>query len=146
VHHGPGAIESDRPDTGGPGVERDDERRGSHDRGDYDVARLPSMRVAMLTGGGDCPGLNAVMRAVVRKAERHFDDEVIGFLDGWKGVIESRVMPLSVETFRGALPRGGTLIGSSRTNPFKIDGGVEKCRASLSEHGVDALIAIGGED
>ena len=100
----------------------------------------------MLTGGGDCPGLNAVMRAVVRKGERHFDDELLGFLDGWKGVIEGRTMALSVETFRGALPRGGTLLGSSRTNPFKIDGGVEKCRETLSELNIDALIAIGGED
>jgi phosphofructokinase-like protein len=104
------------------------------------------MRVAMLTGGGDCPGLNAVMRAVVRKAEREYGDEVIGFLDGWKGVIEANTTDLSVETFRGTLPRGGTLIGSSRTNPFKIDGGVERCRSNLESVGVDALVAIGGED
>ncbi len=100
----------------------------------------------MLTGGGDCPGLNAVMRAVARKAERHYGDHLIGFLDGWKGVIEGRTTDLSVETFRGALPKGGTLIGSSRTNPFKIDGGVARCRASLDQLGVDALLAIGGED
>ena len=104
------------------------------------------MRVAMLTGGGDCPGLNAVMRAVVRKGERHYEDELIGFRDGWKGVIEGRAVDVSVETFRGSLPRGGTLLGSSRTNPFKIDGGVDKCRATLDEMGVDALVAIGGED
>ena len=100
----------------------------------------------MLTGGGDCPGLNAVMRAVVRKGERHYGDQLLGFLDGWKGVIESRTTDLSVETFRGALPKGGTMLGSSRTNPFKVDGGVEKCRATLDELGVDALVAIGGED
>jgi ATP-dependent phosphofructokinase / diphosphate-dependent phosphofructokinase len=104
------------------------------------------MRVAMLTGGGDCPGLNAVMRAVVRKGERELDDEMIGFLDGWRGVVENMTRPLSVDTFRGTLPRGGTLLGSSRTNPFKIDGGVERCRATLDENGIDALIAIGGED
>jgi 6-phosphofructokinase 1 len=104
------------------------------------------MRVAMLTGGGDCPGLNAVMRAVVRKGERHYDDRLIGFRDGWKGVVEARTIDLSVETFRGALPRGGTLLGSSRTNPFKIDDGVARCRATLEELAVDALIAIGGED
>jgi 6-phosphofructokinase 1 len=104
------------------------------------------MRVAMLTGGGDCPGLNAVMRAVVRKGEREYGDEVIGFLDGWKGVVEGRTMDLSVETFRGSLPRGGTLLGSSRTNPFKIDGGVERCQATLADEAVDALVAIGGED
>ena len=91
-------------------------------------------------------GLNAVMRAVVRKGERHYGDELVGFLDGWKGVIENRTTDLSVETFRGTLPKGGTMLGSSRTNPFKVDGGVEKCRATLDELGVDALVAIGGED
>jgi 6-phosphofructokinase 1 len=100
----------------------------------------------MLTGGGDCPGLNAVMRAVVRKGSQAWDDEVVGFLDGWKGVIEGRTMPLDVATMRGTLPRGGTVIGSSRTNPFKIDGGVEKCQQSLESLGIDALVAIGGED
>src|SRR3954447_11184751 len=83
------------------------------------------MRVGMLTGGGDCPGLNAVMRAVVRKGEREFDDELVGFLDGWRGVIEGNTKPLSVEALRGSLPRGGTIIGTSRTNPFKVDGGME---------------------
>jgi 6-phosphofructokinase 1 len=104
------------------------------------------MRVAMLTGGGDCPGLNAVMRAVVRKGERVFGDELVGFLDGWRGVIDGRTMALSVESLRGTLPRGGTILGSSRTNPFKIDGGVEAAKASLDALGVDALVAIGGED
>lgn len=104
------------------------------------------MRVAMLTGGGDCPGLNAVMRAVVRKGERSYGDELVGFLDGWRGVIENASRPVTVETFRGTLPRGGTVLGSSRTNPFTIDGGVERCRATLAELGIDALIAIGGED
>jgi phosphofructokinase-like protein len=104
------------------------------------------MRVAMLTGGGDCPGLNAVMRAVARKGERTYGDELLGFLDGWKGVLESRTVPLGVEALRGTLPRGGTIIGSSRTNPYKVDGGPELVRTALAEHGVDALIAIGGED
>ncbi len=104
------------------------------------------MRVAMLTGGGDCPGLNAVMRAVARKGERQYGDELIGFLDGWKGVLEGRTMPLGIEAFRGLLPRGGTILGSSRTNPYKIDGGPEQVKASLAEHRVDALVAIGGED
>ena len=104
------------------------------------------MRVAMLTGGGDCPGLNAVMRAVARKGERTYDDELLGFQDGWKGVLEGRVVPLGVEQLRGTLPRGGTVLGSSRTNPYKIDGGPEQVRATLAEHGVDALVAIGGED
>jgi 6-phosphofructokinase 1 len=104
------------------------------------------MKVGMLTGGGDCPGLNAVMRAIVRKGERTFGDEVMGFRDGWRGVVEGDTMPVDVDTFRGTLPRGGTLLGSSRTNPFTIDGGVEQCRASLGRLGIDALVAIGGED
>ena len=104
------------------------------------------MRVAMLTGGGDCPGLNAVMRAVARKGERTYGDELLGFLDGWKGVLEDRTVPLGVEALRGTLPRGGTIIGSSRTNPYKVDGGPAQVRSTLEAHGVDALIAIGGED
>ena len=104
------------------------------------------MRLGVLTGGGDCPGLNAVIRAVVRKGERHFGDEVVGFLDGWRGLVEDQSMPLSVEVCRGILPRGGTIIGSSRTNPSSIEGGAEKCQETLRRHGIDALIAIGGED
>jgi ATP-dependent phosphofructokinase / diphosphate-dependent phosphofructokinase len=104
------------------------------------------MRVAMLTGGGDCPGLNAVMRAVVRKGERTYGDELVGFRDGWRGVLERDVMALSVETFRNTLPRGGTVLGSSRTNPLKLDDGVAQCQASIEALGIDALIAIGGED
>jgi 6-phosphofructokinase 1 len=102
--------------------------------------------VGVLTGGGDCPGLNAVMRAIVRKGERVHGDTVIGFLDGWKGVLENVTKPLDVSLMRGSLPRGGTLIGTSRTNPYKIDGGPETCRRTLAANGIDALIAIGGED
>jgi 6-phosphofructokinase 1 len=104
------------------------------------------MRVAMLTGGGDCPGLNAVMRAVARKGERHYGDELIGFLDGWKGVLERRTMPMTVERMRGTLPRGGTVLGSSRTNPYKEECGPEAVEATLADLEIDALIAIGGED
>jgi 6-phosphofructokinase 1 len=100
----------------------------------------------MLTGGGDCPGLNAVMRAVARKGERVYGDELVGFVDGWKGVLEGELVPLGVEQLRGTLPRGGTVIGSSRTNPYKVDGGPERVQATLAEHGIDALVAIGGED
>ncbi len=100
----------------------------------------------MLTGGGDCPGLNAVLRAIVRKGEQGYGDELVGFRDGWKGVLEGVTMPLDVATMRGMLPRGGTLLGSSRTNPYKIDGGVDAAEATLRELGIDALIAIGGED
>ncbi|MGQ0830125.1 MAG: ATP-dependent 6-phosphofructokinase [Microthrixaceae bacterium] len=104
------------------------------------------MRVAMLTGGGDCPGLNAVMRAVARKGERFYGDELVGFLDGWKGVLERRSVPMGVETMRGTLPRGGTVLGSSRTNPYKESGGPAAVRSMLEDLGIDALIAIGGED
>ncbi len=100
----------------------------------------------MLTGGGDCPGLNAVMRAVARKGERVHGDELIGFVDGWKGVLEARTTPLGVEQLRGTLPRGGTIIGSSRTNPYKVEGGPERVHEVLAELEIDALIAIGGED
>jgi 6-phosphofructokinase 1 len=104
------------------------------------------MKVALLTGGGDCPGLNAVIRAVVRKGERRYGDTLLGFRDGWKGAIEDLTMPLDVEVMRGTLPKGGTVLGSSRTNPYKVDGGPERVRESLAINGVDALIAIGGED
>ncbi|MGI8685422.1 MAG: 6-phosphofructokinase [Acidimicrobiales bacterium] len=104
------------------------------------------MRVGVLTGGGDCPGLNAVIRAVVRKGEREFGDELVGFRDGWRGVIENTTMSLDVERCRGILPRGGTILGSSRTNPYKVDGGVEKVLETLEAQRIDALIPIGGED
>ena len=104
------------------------------------------MRVGILTGGGDCPGLNAVIRAVVRKGERHYGDDLVGFLDGWKGVIEGRTCMLDVAAMRGTLPRGGTVLGTSRTNPFKMEGAVERVLASLADAGVDALVAIGGDD
>src|SRR5688572_9292212 len=104
------------------------------------------MKVGVLTGGGDCPGLNAVIRAVVRKGVKVHGFEFVGYRDGWKGPLEGLTMNLGIKQCRGILPRGGTILGSSRTNPFKIDGGVEKIRANLAELGVDALVAIGGED
>jgi ATP-dependent phosphofructokinase / diphosphate-dependent phosphofructokinase len=104
------------------------------------------MRIAMLTGGGDCPGLNAVMRAVARKGEMFYDDELVGFRDGWRGVLEDDAIELSVESFRGTLPRGGTILGSSRTNPYKVDNGPERVKATLESRGIEALVAIGGED
>ena len=104
------------------------------------------MRIGVLTGGGDCPGLNAVIRAVVRKGVQQHGHEFVGFRDGWKGPLEGLTMPLDVAAVRGILPRGGTILGSSRTNPVKIDGGVEKIEENLASLGVDALIAIGGED
>jgi 6-phosphofructokinase 1 len=100
----------------------------------------------VLTGGGDCPGLNAVIRAVVRKGVNGHGFEFVGYRDGWKGPLEGLTMNLGIKQCRGILPRGGTILGSSRTNPFKIDGGVERIKANLAEYGVDALVAIGGED
>jgi 6-phosphofructokinase 1 len=104
------------------------------------------MKVGMLTGGGDCPGLNAVLRAAVRKGEERYGDALLGFRDGWKGVVEDITAPLNVERMRGTLPRGGTILGSSRTNPYKLEGGVDRVKQTLKDEQVDALIAIGGED
>jgi 6-phosphofructokinase 1 len=104
------------------------------------------MRVGMLTGGGDCPGLNAVLRAAVRKGEQVYGDEVIGFRNGWRGVIDGDFVSLTVERMRGTLPRGGTVIGSSRTNPYKQDDGPARVKETMESQRLDALIAIGGED
>jgi phosphofructokinase-like protein len=104
------------------------------------------MRIGVLTGGGDCPGLNAVIRAVVRKGVTVYGHEFVGFRDGWRGPIDGLTSPLGIQEVRGILPRGGTILGTSRTNPFKIEGAVEKIEANLKDLGIDALIAIGGED
>jgi len=104
------------------------------------------MRVGVLTGGGDCPGLNAVMRAVVRKGVQQYDYDFLGFRDGWRGPLEGDTTQLDIPAVRGTLPRGGTILGSSRTNPFKEENGVRRIQDNLAKHEVDALIAIGGED
>jgi ATP-dependent phosphofructokinase / diphosphate-dependent phosphofructokinase len=104
------------------------------------------MRIGVLTGGGDCPGLNAVIRAAVRKGVSVYGHEFVGFRDGWRGPLEGDTMPLDIQAVRGILPRGGTILGSSRTNPIKIEGGVDRIKENLVSTGVDALIAIGGED
>ncbi|HEX5375109.1 MAG TPA: 6-phosphofructokinase [Solirubrobacterales bacterium] len=104
------------------------------------------MRIGVLTGGGDCPGLNAVIRAIVRKGVERCGHEFVGYRDGWHGVLEGESRPLGVPEVRGILPRGGTIVGASRTNPFKEDGGAERIAANLETDGVDGLIAIGGED
>jgi len=104
------------------------------------------MRIGVLTGGGDCPGLNAVIRAVVRKGAGEYGHEFVGFRDGWRGPLDGLTKPLGIPEVRGILPRGGTILGSSRTNPFKVDGGVERILATLGTERVDALVAIGGED
>ena len=104
------------------------------------------MKVGMLTGGGDCPGLNAVIRAIVRKGSFHYEDEFVGFLEGWRGLLEDKSMPLDLSSVGGILPRGGTILRTSRTNPAKKPDGLDKCIATLKKHKIDALIAIGGDD
>ncbi len=104
------------------------------------------MKVGMLTGGGDCPGLNAVIRAIVRKGQLDFSDDMLGFRDGWRGLIEGSTVALTVERTRGILPRGGTILGTSRVNPYKVDGGVQRVVDTCASEKVEALVAIGGED
>ncbi|MEV0738286.1 6-phosphofructokinase [Streptomyces sp. NPDC050549] len=104
------------------------------------------MKIAVLTGGGDCPGLNAVIRSVVRKGVQQYGFECIGLRDGWLGALKDKVTPLGIDEVRGILPRGGTILGSSRTNPLKHENGVQRVRDTLAAHQVDALVVIGGED
>jgi 6-phosphofructokinase 1 len=104
------------------------------------------MRLGLLTGGGDCPGLNAVIRAVVTAGAVTHGDDCLGFLDGWRGLLEDRARALSPSDVEDLLPTGGTVLGTSRTNPFGTEGGAERVRATLEARGVDALVAIGGED
>ncbi len=104
-----------------------------------------AQRVGILTGGGDCPGLNAVIRAVTRRSlERGW--EVAGVREGWRGLVDGVVVPLGPREIAGILPRGGTILGTTRTNPYKVEGGVEKVRETFAREGLDALVAIGGED
>jgi phosphofructokinase-like protein len=104
------------------------------------------MRIGMLTGGGDCPGLNAVIHAVVKKGITHYGDEFVGFLEGWRGVLENKTVPLTLEKVDGILTRGGTILRTSRTNVRKVEGGIEKCVQVLKANKIDALIALGGDD
>ncbi|MET0421827.1 MAG: 6-phosphofructokinase [Acidimicrobiia bacterium] len=104
------------------------------------------MRIGVLTGGGDCPGLNAVIRAVVRKGVSDHDDEVVGFRHGWRGLLDDETMPLTLERTRGLIHRGGTILGTSRTNPFATDDGVSRVLATIERERIDAIIAIGGDD
>jgi ATP-dependent phosphofructokinase / diphosphate-dependent phosphofructokinase len=104
-----------------------------------------SKRVGILTGGGDCPGLNAVIRAVTRRA-LDLDWEVAAVREGWRGLVEGLVEPLERRDVSGILPRGGTILGTSRTNPYKVDGGVERVLETFQREGLTALVAIGGED
>jgi ATP-dependent phosphofructokinase / diphosphate-dependent phosphofructokinase len=101
------------------------------------------MRIGVLTGGGDCPGLNAVIRAVARRSWSR-GHEVVGVREGWRGMVDQQFQPLGPEQISGILPRGGTIIGTSRTNPYKVEGGITAVKRSFEE--IDALVAIGGED
>jgi len=103
------------------------------------------MRIGILTGGGDCPGLNAVIRAAVRSTIVEFDGAVVGFRDGWRGVMGDDYLMLDVERCRGILPRGGTILGTSRDQPYAVDGGIDLVRAAIDEHHLDGIVAIGGE-
>lgn len=104
------------------------------------------MKIGVLTGGGDCPGLNAVIRAIVRKGIFHYNDEFVGYLEGWRGVLENTWRPLDLEAVKGILPQGGTILRTSRTNPAKKEDGIDRCVANLTGNELDALIVLGGDD
>jgi ATP-dependent phosphofructokinase / diphosphate-dependent phosphofructokinase len=104
-----------------------------------------SKRVALLTGGGDCPGLNAVIRSVTRRSLDR-GHEAVGVREGWRGLVDGKFQPLDVRAISGILPRGGTILGTTRTNPYKVDGGVERVLETFAAEKLDALVAIGGED
>jgi ATP-dependent phosphofructokinase / diphosphate-dependent phosphofructokinase len=104
------------------------------------------MKIGILTGGGDCPGLNAVIRAVVRKGIFTYGDDFVGFMEGWRGFVEDNTMILDLDAVGGILPRGGTILRTSRTNPSKRPDGIDRCLATIEKHKIDALVAIGGDD
>jgi phosphofructokinase-like protein len=104
------------------------------------------MRVGILTGGGDCPGLNAAIRAVTRKGIVHYGFDILGIKNGWLGLIEGKIFPLDLSFISGILPRGGTILGTSRTNPFNVEDGVGKIFSQIEKFELDAVVAVGGED
>ena len=104
------------------------------------------MKVAILTGGGDAPGTNAVIRAVVRKGIERYDYEMVGIKDGWRGLIQGDVIPLTLDSVTGIIQRGGTILGTSRTNPFKREGDVQRILNNIEKLSIDALVVIGGDD
>src|SRR5215208_5546703 len=108
------------------------------------IGRVPT-KLGILTGGGDCPGLNAVIRAAARRSmDRGY--EVVGIREGWRGLVEGIFEPLGPREISGLLPRGGTILGTSRTNPYNVEGGVDRVLENFREQSLDALVAIGGED
>src|SRR5690606_37863868 len=114
------------------GLDQCPPRRAQCDSGCEPRREEPAMRIGVLTGGGDCPGLNAVIRGVVRKGVSVYGHEFVGFRDGWRGPLEGETMPLDIQAVRGILPRGGTILGSSRTNPLKIENGVDRIKENLA--------------
>ena len=104
------------------------------------------MKVGILSGGGDAPGINAVVRAIVRKAIQEYGYEIVGIKDGWRGLVTGEFIPLNLDNISGLLPRGGSILGTSRTNPFKSENGAERILRNVSEQGIEAVIVIGGED
>jgi 6-phosphofructokinase 1 len=104
------------------------------------------MKVGILSGGGDAPGINAVIRAVVRKGIQNYGYEIAGIKDGWHGLLENELVPLDLKSVSGILPRGGSILGTTRTNPFKREKGPEKMRENAKKAGIGAVIAIGGDD
>ena len=104
------------------------------------------MKVGILSGGGDAPGINAVIRAVVRKGFQHYRDEIVGIKDGWRGLLEGEFLPLDLKSASGILPRGGSILGTSRTNPFKQESGARKILENAKKNGIEAVVVIGGED
>jgi len=117
-----------------------------HSSGNIRKIKEGEMKIGILTGGGDCPGLNAVIRAVVRKGTFDYADQFIGFLEGWRGVMDEKTIRLDLDSIAGILPRGGTILRTSRTNPVKKAGGLQQCIDSLKRQSLDALISIGGDD
>src|SRR4051812_26465313 len=124
-------------------------RRPPKTSGRHDVwsalhrSRELPVRIGVLTGGGDCPGLNAVIRSVVRTASNHYDSEVIGFRDGWRGLLEDRTTPLDIAAVDGLLTRGGTTLGSARVAPERLHAELDQMKKVLDTHEVDVLIPIG---
>ncbi|KON32778.1 hypothetical protein AC477_02445 [miscellaneous Crenarchaeota group-1 archaeon SG8-32-1] len=104
------------------------------------------MKVGVLSGGGDAPGINAVIRAVARKGILIYGDEMVGIQDGWRGLVENKFIPLNLKTISGLLPRGGSILGTSRTNPFKREGGSQKVLEITKQNGIEAVVVIGGDD
>ncbi len=104
------------------------------------------MKVGILSGGGDAPGINAVIRAIVRKAIQEYEYETVGIKDGWRGVMDAEFITLNMKATSGLLPRGGSILGTSRTNPFKVKDGPQRIIENINKHKIDAVIAIGGDD